>query len=106
LNDRLQESGKVAPHGYKGKVAISVSLSASDRVGKAALEQIETKKYGIDMTEDGAEEELEVEETVRDMHLPSTKTIGGLKETIERSLPCLLALTCLNARKDLREMAS
>ena len=46
-NDRLSESGKVALHDYEGRVASSVSLSASDRLGEAALEEIETKKYEV-----------------------------------------------------------
>jgi hypothetical protein len=41
----LPELGKVVPHDYEGRVAIPLSLSASGRVGEAALEEIETKKY-------------------------------------------------------------
>jgi hypothetical protein len=43
-NDRLSESGKVVLRDYEGRVASSVSLSASGRLGEAALEEIETKK--------------------------------------------------------------
>ena len=44
-NDRLSESGNVTLPDYEGRVASSVSLSASDRLGEAALGGIETKKY-------------------------------------------------------------
>jgi hypothetical protein len=41
----LSKSGNVALRDYEGRVASSVSLSASDRLGEAALGEIETKKY-------------------------------------------------------------
>ena len=40
-----QNLERFALRDYEGRVASSVSLSASDRLGEAALEEIETKKY-------------------------------------------------------------
>jgi hypothetical protein len=40
----LPESETVISHDYEGRVASPPSLYASDRVGEAALEEIEMKK--------------------------------------------------------------
>jgi hypothetical protein len=42
-----QNLERFALRDYEGRVASSVSLSASDRFGEAALEEIETKKYEV-----------------------------------------------------------
>jgi hypothetical protein len=42
-----QNLERFALRDYEGKVASLVSLSASDRLGEAALEEIETKKYEV-----------------------------------------------------------